>query len=101
MLRYLDAIIFSDTFYISEDRWNLFPLKTDKCAKPIGSRSYTFRARKARRLEVHKCVIKMASALNYAYDDKIGYERETVNSKIASLEGSRVSAVQGRRTRYL
>lgn len=77
---------------VSKDLWDLFPLKIDKRAEPISLYSSAFRARQAKRIEAHKNVRRMALALNYKYDDKIGYESATVNSKIASTERNRVSA---------
>lgn len=66
------------------DHLYLFLLKSDKCAKNTCSRRSRFRAKQAKRIEAHKSVRKMAFGLNFTYDDKIGYQRTMVNSKIVS-----------------
>lgn len=71
---------------VSEDLQVLFSLETDKCAEPISSYRLTLRVRQVGRIEIHNSATKIASALNYIYEDKIVYERAIVNRKEASFE---------------
>lgn len=81
---------------VSEDNRDLFAMKANKCAESIRSRSSRFRARQAKRMEVHNSVRKKASSLSYMYNDTIGYERAVLNIKIGSSKGSSAPAVQYR-----
>lgn len=56
-----------------------------------------------RKQRVQKCTteLKMASALNYPYDDKIGYEWSQVIRQIALSGRTKILAVQYRVVGYL
>lgn len=86
---------------VSEDRQKLVPLKVAKYAKPISSHNSKSRARQRRRIALHNSVREIASALNYMYDDKVGYERASVKRQLASAKRCRVPAVQSSVVRYL
>lgn len=85
----------------SEGHFDLFPLKIDKGTEPISSRISRFKGRQAKRIEVHNSVGKVVSALNYMYDDRIGYKGAIVNNKIALSEKSEVPGVQDKVIGYL
>lgn len=86
---------------VDEDRRDLFPMKFDKCAKYIRSRSSRLRDSQAKRKGVHNSVKKLDSALNYIFDGRIRYERSKVSSTIASSERVRVPAVRDRVIEYV
>lgn len=70
-------------------------MKLNNCAEPISFRSSKLRDRPVKR---KKCEteLKMASALNYTYEHKEGYEKALVDRKIAACERSTNAAVPNR-----
>lgn len=86
---------------VIENRRSLSPLKFEKHAKPIIFRSSRFTAEQSKKIAVCSSVSKIASALNYMYDENVGHDRSLLNNQIASAERCRVPVVRNIVVGYL